>query len=99
MSRIAQFFNQIGFLISLVATQVWEMFCGTDKKLSARRLIGTALIIAGIVLAYNMRTLPTPETLYQLIWNMMGIEMIAIGAWVWKFVTNQNIKTILGKDK
>jgi hypothetical protein len=79
--------------------QIWGMFCGTDKKLSARRLLGTALIISGIVLAYNTRDLPIPENLYQLIWNMVGLELVLVGAWVWNFVTIQNIKTVIGKDK
>lgn len=79
--------------------QIWGMFCGTDNKLSMRRLLGTALIICGIVLTYNSREWPIPENIYQLIWNMVGIEMIGIGAWVWQFITSQNIKTIIGKDK
>ncbi len=79
--------------------QVWGMFCGRDGKLSWRRLIGAIIIIVGLAIAWENRTLPAPETLYQLVWNMAGVIIIAIGAFVWGMVTIQNIKDIAGKGK
>jgi hypothetical protein len=83
--------------------QLYGVFCGADNKLSGRRIIGTAFLVAGLFDLLRVATRPWPEeiTVWVLAYALgPGVVITAVGLWMWQWISEQNIKSIaegLGK--
>lgn len=94
-----KFLAFLGKLLTEIGAQIWGMFCGRDKKLSGRKFWGSVVILSGIGISWQFKNNPMPVDVIQLVWNMSGVIIIAIGAFIWGFVTWQNIKDIASAKK
>jgi drug/metabolite transporter (DMT)-like permease len=74
-----------------------SLFNGADKKPSLRKILGTIMAIAGIVLLFTAEK-PASDSWMQLAFSLRGAFAIAGSLFLFGIVTMQNIKAVVKKD-
>ena len=77
--------------------EVKELFCGSDGKLSIRKLLGITLCIVGVILLLIAEP-PTSDSWMALAFTYRGAIAIILSFPFFNMITAQNIKEIVKKE-